>query len=45
MAFQVKAAPPNVDQSRIYLALVTMQQNLISTGDLIKVTKQQQVKI
>ncbi|KAI8079177.1 P-loop containing nucleoside triphosphate hydrolase protein [Thamnidium elegans] len=45
MAFQVKAALPNANQSRIYLALVTMQQNLISTGDLIKVTKQQQLSI
>ncbi|KAI9361474.1 P-loop containing nucleoside triphosphate hydrolase protein [Pilaira anomala] len=45
MTFQVKATPPNVNQSRIYLALVTMQQNLISTGDLIKVTKQQQMSI
>jgi hypothetical protein len=44
MTFEIRAAPLNGHQNRIYLALENMQQNMLSTGDLIKIKKQDQVR-
>jgi hypothetical protein len=45
MSFQVQASNNNGPTNRIYLALESMQQQLLSTGDLIRVGNDKQVKI
>jgi hypothetical protein len=45
MSFQVQASNNNGPTNRIYLALESMQQQLLSTGDLILVGNDKQVKI
>lgn len=53
MSFQVKAnvnqgrghiSSEAIQQTRAYLSLEAMQKNSISTGDLIKIQKQDQVR-
>lgn len=44
MSLEVKAATPNANPLRAYLPLEVMQQRSIGTGDLIKISNQDQVK-